>query len=230
MVKRQPTTTRDFLSRLARTRAAIKFKSSQRLRDSRLAASEPKNELRPNPRLVGKRDESRKKTYLRRVVVDVLNGNVHSSKRLPERIVHLAGLNLETERRVCQFLQINLANQKQFASLGVHLEETTFVAQYNAIPEPRVNARILIERRNRWLCSHLFPDSLALFEIQARYTKSKEYRSVSYHFFIMLENLLRDAGARWRHTHRNLSRLGDAGRIDLVREGRILIVGVCIMD
>ena len=101
-------------------------------------------------------------TYLRRVVVDVLDENVDARKCLSKWIVHLADLNLQAKRRIRQFLKIYFANEEEFAGLRVHLEEAALVAEHNAVPEPRVNSSVLVVGNDCRLDAHLFADALAL--------------------------------------------------------------------
>lgn len=112
---------------------------------------------------IGVRVERRTGTYLWRVVVDVLHRNVHPRESLAKGIIHLAGLNLQAQRRRGELLQIDLADEEQFACLSVHFEETVLVAQDDAVSEASVDASVLVEGHDGRLHAHLFSDSLALF-------------------------------------------------------------------
>lgn len=114
--------------------------------------------------------------YLGRVVVDVLHGDVYAGQRLAEGIVHLASLDLESQRGVGKLLEVDLADEKELAGLGVHLEEAALVTQDDAVPEARVYARVLVEGHDGRLDAHLVSYPFALQEC-ARLVVAKRWRA-----------------------------------------------------
>lgn len=82
--------------------------------------------------------------------------------RLSERIVNLARLDLEAQRGRGELLKINLADEKELARLRIHLEEASLVAQYDGVPQARIDSRVLVISHDGGLHSDLLSNTLAL--------------------------------------------------------------------